>query len=1102
MDNNMLSSALPKSSQIIANQFSQSGMLLNSVDERKVRKEAQNIGKQVAEAINKTISDSLNIEDALKKLSKQANKTKNTIIHDKGGKKAFDASAIKEYDNYVNKVLEKETNLSRIRSELEEESNKRVQDQVKILELTKQYAKEEAEALELTTSINLMSEKLKNNAEIRLYTSKAQNEVNEKERRAAQKSLDKAMDKSRTIDTNLQAIHDSYTKGIESTTETLSKAADELKKESKKFGDHVSDMKNALGQARSMIGSVRTITKNWSQEFGAGSEAKTIDRYNAELNDYVKNQMKFSQSFQLGGDNQGFNTLKNDIMEGMTDGVGHIYNQQQIMDVMGTLTEMGFTNNSTAVAMAKDIAYAKEYMGMSSESLKNMYALQVRTGDDNFVKRTLNSIVALQKSGIDISKEQLASMVDNSMTLSEAMMSMGMTGEATASLTEQLTALQVTGDQISPGYGQSLYNAMSDIITGGIDKIAEYGITNPDAVWNQMKQGDLKPMMEALMNSNATNAYSTLARGDYGVGDSVIYTDILGKDKSTFYSQLSPENIDKILGTFDNTKEILASNQDALDKEQQNTAASIGPDYTKMNEYVDKALRADWLDISNSTGSNEYWDKKFDAISGKFDILSNTISIVADSLQMVSSFKNLFSGWGRKSTGNLLKGGKDLAAGGGKIEFLKGLGGKVFGSASTSGTLANRLSLGTGKFAGTKLGATMGGVSIAAGAYETYNTLKDGISVGTKGFKDENGNRIEGTGGFVDGVSAAFTDDKIHDTATKNIGGGTLSGLGKGAAIGAAVGTIIPGIGTLVGGLVGGAIGGLGGLLGGFHKENKRKEQQKLKEMQKQTKLEESIADNAKAIKESRDAVLADRYNDDRWGYGSIHNSAPTYNNVSYGANNFTTTSNYSNRKFDGKEEKHNGIDLGGVKFGTPIGSASNGIVAKVVDGYTWKDSNLKGGSAKSNYVDVYDPTSDTTYRYYHLAGASVVEGQEVMPGMTLGYVGNTGDVRPIPTNDNPEAGTHLHFSVMKNGSYVNPESYVNNAMFNAPIQTNFVPNINTGRGRDKSNIPDNMTVNSPDIIAGLKQINETLILMDQRQNEQQKLLNALTNTPIHDLGV
>ena len=90
MDNNMLSSALPKSSQIIANQFSQSGMLLNSVDERKVRKEAQNIGKQVAEAINKTISDSLNIEDALKKLSKQANKYKNSIIHDKGGKKAFD----------------------------------------------------------------------------------------------------------------------------------------------------------------------------------------------------------------------------------------------------------------------------------------------------------------------------------------------------------------------------------------------------------------------------------------------------------------------------------------------------------------------------------------------------------------------------------------------------------------------------------------------------------------------------------------------------------------------------------------------------------------------------------------------------------------------------------------------------------------------------------------------------------------------------------------------------------------------------------------------------------------------------------------------------
>ena len=70
-----------------------------------------------------------------------------------------------------------------------------------------------------------------------------------------------------------------------------------------------------------------------------------------------------------------------------------------------------------------------------------------------------------------------------------------------------------------------------------------------------------------------------------------------------------------------------------------------------------------------------------------------------------------------------------------------------------------------------------------------------------------------------------------------------------------------------------------------------------------------------------------------------------------------------------------------------------------------------------------------------------------------------------------------------------------------SPIMTSYVPNIKGGRGSSNiSNEP--MTVNSPSIIKGLEQINATLIAMDKRQSDQQRILDALTNTPIHDLGV
>ena len=110
--------------------------------------------------------------------------------------------------------------------------------------------------------------------------------------------------------------------------------------------------------------------------------------------------------------------------------------------------------------------------------------------------------------------------------------------------------------------------------------------------------------------------------------------------------------------------------------------------------------------------------------------------------------------------------------------------------------------------------------------------------------------------------------------------------------------------------------------------------------------------------------------------------------------------------KWRGKH-KHEGIDIP-MPGGTPIRAARNGVVAR-----TGNNSTM-GFRGYGNFV-MLDHGGNVKTFYAHCSKVAVAEGQRVMQGQIIGYVGSTGR----------STANHLHFEVRINDSKVNPVPYL-----------------------------------------------------------------------------
>ena len=110
--------------------------------------------------------------------------------------------------------------------------------------------------------------------------------------------------------------------------------------------------------------------------------------------------------------------------------------------------------------------------------------------------------------------------------------------------------------------------------------------------------------------------------------------------------------------------------------------------------------------------------------------------------------------------------------------------------------------------------------------------------------------------------------------------------------------------------------------------------------------------------------------------------------------------------KWRGKH-KHEGIDIP-MPAGTPIRAARNGVVAR-----TGNNSTM-GFRGYGNFVMLDHGGGIKTF-YAHCSSVAVFEGQKIMQGQIIGYVGSTGR----------STANHLHFEVRVNNVKVNPVPYM-----------------------------------------------------------------------------
>ena len=116
-----------------------------------------------------------------------------------------------------------------------------------------------------------------------------------------------------------------------------------------------------------------------------------------------------------------------------------------------------------------------------------------------------------------------------------------------------------------------------------------------------------------------------------------------------------------------------------------------------------------------------------------------------------------------------------------------------------------------------------------------------------------------------------------------------------------------------------------------------------------------------------------------------------------------TSSFGYRRDPFNNRLSFHDGLDIAN-SYNTPVYATADGIV--IFSGYN---------NGYGNQVVISHGNGYVTY-YGHNARNIVSKGDFVRKGQTISYMGSTGR----------STGPHVHYTIKKNGKYVNPINYFN----------------------------------------------------------------------------
>lgn len=1072
-------------------QYGQEYAALSSADVKRAN-------EAVARTTKEILSNVSQINETYEELNKRIQKSTTGLLEFKK-EQQLSGEALKEHNNYYNKLIKAQGNLTSAQVAFNEEANKAKPDNEKLLELYKQQVEKLNYAEGLASSIN----------QHKALEVETQNMINEamSDAEGSTERMEAAQEKVLKLKKEIAEIEQFSTNQTEQTTKELDRGLEVIKrqkKESKGLADVIADINNTLG----------TITSNVLKIFDGFSISKQIHNWSSDLSEFT--QMTYDLANVWGTDySSNFNNFKNTLIEELTS-EGNVFNFEQINTAMKDLTKFSFDSFDTMQSMAKDLTFAKEYMGMSNETLVEMYSTQLRANDDTFLRKQLSTIVSLQKSGIQISEDQLNAYAKSSMTLTDAMTAMGMSYDDVAEFNSKLTEMMAAADaKYGAGAGEQLKNQIESIVKGGYDSVAQLGPTAVNGFRQALKTGDPMTLLNSIMNSEGANVYGRLYAG--GPSDATV---VMGSGGLNFggldpgfyrdYKQNETEMLSLTKSLEENAKD-----STVLEEKIADIVERYDDKTEEMNALMTERLKSDWFTVSTQDAWKQSFETHMSAITTQLGVIIGIVSL----LGLFS--KNPLGALGAVAG---VKGATSLLGG-------TGFGGKLLGAGSTLG--------GTSGISATSYGnGLLEPVSTLAGRAGLLWTGYDAFSGGLHGITDSKGNQIMGSG-FGTGVVSAFSGTGVANNTFDNVAGGGLNGLAKGALIGSFFGP--------VGTVIGGVIGGIGGLISGWWKDDQRKKAKEEEDRKKTIALNKEIAEKAgsasSSLKTIRDAALQTRYDDYRSGPVAVGAASPgipvsafkaqtpmgaelgvggTYKGIDIDG--WTVTSEYDPDRapiWIEKENRwttkgHEAIDVAHpAGIGHPIGAAYDGTVKKVVTG------NSATGSV-ANYVQIEHPSIGKTMQYYHLSKAAdgLEVGSTVKAGQVIGYQGSSGNA----------TGPHLHYNIVGGGD---PTPYLTSAIFNPnkdsysditpgtnsttsdveftagikrraakAVMPGATPGIKVGGVGSSSKESQIQEFRSSSIEGKLDMLNKTLLSMQAKQDKQDEIINALTATPIYDYGI